>query len=48
MVQEKQPWQSGGPLGWHDIFGRLRENLRRVQAGEPILLPLRLGDYQPE
>lgn len=41
------PHAAGGPLGWHDTFGRLRENLRRVQSEEPVVLPLRLGDYQP-
>jgi phosphoglycerate dehydrogenase-like enzyme len=37
----------GGYAGWTDTFVYLRENIRRVEAGEPVLNPVRLGDPQP-
>jgi phosphoglycerate dehydrogenase-like enzyme len=36
-----------GLAGWQDMFERLGENLRRVEAGLPIFNPLRPGDPQP-
>ena len=38
----------GGLGGWTDTFERLRENLRRVEAGEPVLSPMGPADPQPE
>jgi phosphoglycerate dehydrogenase-like enzyme len=38
---------SGGYAGWNDTYAYLRENIRRVEAGEPVLSPMRLGDPQP-
>ncbi len=37
----------GGLGGWTDTFERIRENLRRVEAGEPILSPLGPNDPPP-
>ena len=37
----------GGYTGWSDTFAYLRENIRRIEAGEPVLNPMRLGDPQP-
>jgi phosphoglycerate dehydrogenase-like enzyme len=37
----------GGYAGWTDTFEYLRENIRRVEAGEPVLNPMRPGDPQP-
>ena len=36
-----------GIAGWTDTFVRLKENIRRVEAGEPVLSPMRPGDPQP-
>ena len=36
-----------GFAGWEDTYMRLRENIRRVEAGEPVLSPMRAGDPQP-
>ncbi len=36
----------GGFAGWTDTFVRLKENIRRVEAGEPVLSPMRAGDPQ--
>ena len=36
-----------GLAGWTDTFVRLRENIRRVEAGEPVLSPMRPSDPQP-
>jgi phosphoglycerate dehydrogenase-like enzyme len=36
-----------GIAGWTDTFARLKENIRRVEAGEPVLSPMRAGDPQP-
>ena len=36
-----------GLAGWTDTFSYLRENIRRVEAGEPVLNPMRPGDPQP-
>jgi phosphoglycerate dehydrogenase-like enzyme len=41
------PHSAGGTPGWTDTFRRLAENLRRVEAGEPVILAMREGDYQP-
>ena len=35
-----------GLAGWGDTFAFLKENLRRVAAGEPVLCPIRKGDPQ--
>ena len=37
----------GGLGGWTDTFQRLRENLRRVEAGEPVLSPMGASDPPP-
>jgi glyoxylate reductase len=37
----------GGLGGWMDTFERIRENIRRVEAGEPVLSPMGPGDPQP-
>ncbi len=42
------PHAAGGPLGWHDTFGRIRENLQRVQQGRPVILPMSTTDPQPD
>jgi phosphoglycerate dehydrogenase-like enzyme len=36
-----------GLAGWTDTFTYLRENIRRIEAGEPVLNPMRAGDPQP-
>jgi phosphoglycerate dehydrogenase-like enzyme len=36
-----------GLAGWTDTFTYLRENIRRIEAGEPVLNPMRPGDPQP-
>jgi phosphoglycerate dehydrogenase-like enzyme len=41
------PHSAGGIQGWMQTFERLSENLRRVAAGEPVMLPMRAGDPQP-
>ena len=41
------PHSAGGVGGWVDTFARLRENLRRVEAGQPVIMPMALGDLQP-
>jgi phosphoglycerate dehydrogenase-like enzyme len=41
------PHSAGGIQGWINSFERLRENLRRAAAGEPVLLPLSASDPQP-
>ncbi len=41
------PHSAGGIQGWMNTFERIGENLRRVQAGEPVMLPMRPGDPQP-
>jgi phosphoglycerate dehydrogenase-like enzyme len=33
-----------GLAGWTDTFTYLRENIRRIEAGEPVLNPMRPGD----
>jgi phosphoglycerate dehydrogenase-like enzyme len=37
----------GGLGGWTDVFERLRENLRRVEAKEPVLSPMLPTDPPP-
>jgi phosphoglycerate dehydrogenase-like enzyme len=34
------PHSAGGIQGWVNSFERIAENLRRVEAGQPIMLPL--------
>ncbi|MFN8556000.1 MAG: NAD(P)-dependent oxidoreductase [Dehalococcoidia bacterium] len=41
------PHSAGGIQGWVNVFERIAENLRRVERGEPILLPLRSDDPGP-
>ena len=36
-----------GLAGWTDTYVRLKENIRRVEAGEPVLNAMRPGDPQP-
>ena len=36
-----------GIAGWTDTFVRLKENVCRVEAGEPLLSPMHPGDPQP-
>ena len=36
-----------GLAGWTDVYTYLRENIRRVEAGEPVLNAMRPGDPQP-
>jgi hypothetical protein len=33
--------------GWINTFERIAENLRRVEAGEPVMYPLRADDPEP-
>jgi phosphoglycerate dehydrogenase-like enzyme len=37
-----------GTAGWEDTFEHLRENLRRVEAGEAVLSPMRENEAQPD
>lgn len=37
-----------GTAGWEDTFVHLRENLRRVEAGEPVLCPMTPSEPQPD
>jgi phosphoglycerate dehydrogenase-like enzyme len=41
------PHTAGGVQGWMNTFERLAENLRRVEAGQPVLYPLRPEDPGP-
>lgn len=41
------PHSAGGIGGQVDTFERLRENLRRVESGLPVILPMDPGDWQP-
>jgi phosphoglycerate dehydrogenase-like enzyme len=41
------PHSAGGTPGWTDTFVRIAANLRRVEAGEPVVIAMRAGDYQP-
>ncbi|HLF79996.1 MAG TPA: NAD(P)-dependent oxidoreductase [Dehalococcoidia bacterium] len=41
------PHSAGGVFGMNNVFERIAENLRRVEAGEPIMFPLQPGDPQP-
>ena len=40
------PHSAGGLNGWVHAFERIGENLRRVEAGRPVLLPLTESDPQ--
>ncbi|MBM2826706.1 MAG: hypothetical protein HW403_770 [Dehalococcoidia bacterium] len=42
------PHTAGGVAGWTDTFARIRENLERVKAGRPVILPMGRNDPQPE
>ena len=37
----------GGTAGWTDTFERLCENLRRIEAGKPVLSPMSPQEPQP-
>ena len=41
------PHTAGGVQGWINTFERIAENLRRVEAGEPVLNPMRADDPEP-
>jgi phosphoglycerate dehydrogenase-like enzyme len=41
------PHAAGGVFGMNNVFERIAENLRRVEAGEPVIFPLQRGDPQP-
>jgi phosphoglycerate dehydrogenase-like enzyme len=41
------PHTAGGVQGWVNTFERIAENLRRVEAGEPVLYPMRADDPEP-
>jgi phosphoglycerate dehydrogenase-like enzyme len=41
------PHTAGGVQGWMNTFERLSENLRRVEAGEPVMYPMRPDDPEP-
>jgi phosphoglycerate dehydrogenase-like enzyme len=41
------PHSAGGVYGMNNVFERIAENLRRADAGEPVIFPLRRGDPQP-
>jgi phosphoglycerate dehydrogenase-like enzyme len=36
-----------GMAGWTDTFERIGENIRRLERGQAVINPLRLGDPQP-
>jgi phosphogluconate 2-dehydrogenase len=40
------PHNAGGTPGWVNTFKRIAENLRRVEAGRPPILPMSPGDPQ--
>ena len=41
------PHTAGGVQGWMNTFQRIAENLRRVEAHEPVLFPMRPDDPEP-
>ncbi len=41
------PHTAGGIWGWINTFERLAENLRRVEAGRPVMFPMRADDPEP-
>lgn len=41
------PHSAGGIQGWMESFTRIAENLRRVQAGRPVIFPMGPNDPQP-
>lgn len=41
------PHTAGGIQGWMNTFERIAENLRRVEAGTPVLYPMRDDDPEP-
>jgi phosphoglycerate dehydrogenase-like enzyme len=41
------PHTAGGVHGWINTFERIAENLRRVEAGRPVLYPLGAADPPP-
>jgi phosphoglycerate dehydrogenase-like enzyme len=41
------PHTAGGIWGWMNTFERIAENLRRVEAGRPVLYPMQPDDPEP-
>jgi phosphoglycerate dehydrogenase-like enzyme len=41
------PHTAGGVQGWMNTFERIAENVRRVEAGEPVMYPMRADDPEP-
>lgn len=41
------PHSAGGTPGWMDTFARIAANVKRVEAGEPVVIAMKAGDYQP-
>lgn len=41
------PHTAGGIQGWMNTFERIAANLRRVEAGQPVLFPMRPDDPEP-
>ncbi|HEU0075285.1 MAG TPA: NAD(P)-dependent oxidoreductase [Dehalococcoidia bacterium] len=41
------PHTAGGVQGWMNTFERFAENVRRVEAGEPVIYPMRPDDPEP-
>jgi phosphoglycerate dehydrogenase-like enzyme len=41
------PHTAGGIQGWMNTFERIAENLRRVEAGRPVMYPMRPDDPEP-
>ena len=41
------PHTAGGIWGWMNTFERIAENLRRVEAGRPVLFPMQSDDPEP-
>ena len=41
------PHTAGGVQGWMNTFERIAENVRRVEAGEPVIFPMRPDDPEP-
>jgi phosphoglycerate dehydrogenase-like enzyme len=41
------PHTAGGVWGWINTFERIAENVRRVEAGEAVILPMGAGDPEP-
>jgi glyoxylate reductase len=41
------PHTAGGVQGWTNTFERIAENVRRVEAGERVMYPMRADDPEP-